>query len=304
MRDAQQADYVAVLYRYPTALDAYELGFAPGVREDYSYQIDAYPNVDLPVVVLDNDFTDPDIERYVDAFEQDDPSVAIVGDAYSSWAAEQLNELTEQLRDAYPQKRYVAVPKCRDAFDVLDDEVVLGYPIGYSDLQADDIADVDAWRGRPVHVLGGSPPTQYEAIMDLTQLTLSGEPPADIVGMDWNGFQKGAYLGEYWSDEGWQPADHLSIRETARESLRQIKYFWEERGIWPETEPRELYGAAVEEPDEQLFMDQGGDPIPDREALESAYVEEYEEYGTLAFASALSKKRLKYREGLTPVDAR
>jgi len=221
VRDAQQADYVAVLYRYPTALDAYELGFAPGVREDYSYQIDAYPNVDLPVVVLDNDFTDPDIERYVDAFEQDDPSVAIVGDAYSSWAAEQLSELTEQLRDAYPQKRYVAVPKCRDAFDVLDDEVVLGYPIGYSDLQADDIADVDAWRGRPVHVLGGSPPTQYEAIMDLTQPTLSGEPPADIVGMDWNGFQKGAYLGEYWSDEGCNlPIICRSARQPARACAR------------------------------------------------------------------------------------
>lgn len=45
--------------------------------------------------------------------------------------------------------------------------------------------------------------------------------------------------------------------------------------MWPETEPVELYGEAVKEPDRLIFMDQGGDPIPDREALENAYVDEY-----------------------------
>lgn len=31
--------------------------------------------------------------------------------------------------------------------------------------------------------------------------------------------------------------------------------------------------------DELIYMDWGGDPIPDREALETAYVEEYVEWG-------------------------
>lgn len=63
-------------------------------------------------------------------------------------------------------------------------------------------------------------------IEELTQPTLTGEPPADIVGLDWNGPQKAAYLGEHWSRDGWQPADHLSIRDTVCESLREIKAYW------------------------------------------------------------------------------
>lgn len=46
-------------------------------------------------------------------------------------------------------------------------------------------------------------------------------------------------------------------------------------------------------------MDRGGDPIPTRDALEAAYVEEYEEYGTMAFDTETRKKFIEYREGLT-----
>lgn len=97
---------------------------------------------------------------------------------------------------------------------------------------------------------------------------------------------------------GWQPADYLSIRETVRESLREIKAYWQEHDVWPATEPINVYGPAVNEPDVLIFMDKGGDPILDRNALESAYVKEYEEYGALAFESESQKPFIEYREGL------
>lgn len=41
-----------------------------------------------------------------------------------------------------------------------------------------------------------------------------------------------------WTGDGWRPADHLSIRETVRCGLREIKAFWEARGS-SETEPQQ-----------------------------------------------------------------
>lgn len=225
----------------------------------------------------------------------------MLGDAYTPAEAKGFNRTVQQLREEYPYKEYVVVPKCAKAFDLLDDQVTLGYAMGYSDITADDVSETTDWRGRKVHLLGASPPKQYDVIQALTQSTITGEPPADIVGLDWNGPHKGALMGEYWSRDGWQPADQLSIRETVRKSLKEIKEYWQERGVWPDTEPIDLYGPAVKEPDERIFMDRGGDPIRDREALESAYVEEYEEYGMLAFECESQKKFTEYREGLTLV---
>lgn len=280
------------------------MGFAPGVREDYSYRTDDYPNVDLPVVILDNDFRDPDVARYLDRFDRYDPSVAILGDAYTSWEAERYQAIVDELEAQHPYKEYVVVPKCTTAFDRLDDTVTLGVPLGYSDETWREVGDLRDWRGRDVHLLGGNPHTQYAAIKELTQPTVTGDPPANVVGMDWNGPHKGALMGEYWTPDGWESADQLSIRESVRWSLAEIKRFWQDRDVWPATEPVDLYGPAVKEPDELIFMDCGGDPIPDREALEQAYVTEYEEYGALAFASEREKRFVEWREGLKPVSRR
>lgn len=300
LNEAQQADYIGFLHRHPFATDAYELGYAVGVREDYSYQIRDVPNVDLPVNILDNDFRDPDTDRYLERFEKVDPSVAILGDAYTLEEAEELNEIVRTVREEYPYKEYVVVPKCRDAIDVLDEDLTLGYAMGYSDVQAQDFSDRVDWRGLRLHLLGASPPKQYKLIQELTQPTLAGDPPADIIGLDWNGVQKVAYKGEYWSREGWQTADHLTVRETVRKSLEEIKKYWQEKDVWPETEPIELYGPAIKEPDEQIYMDQAGDPIHSREMLEEAHIGEYEYNGgdvTWAFQNDTKKQFIEYREG-------
>lgn len=229
--------------------------------------------------------------------------MAILGDVYTPGEARTLNDLARDLRADHPYKAYVIVPKCRAAFDIIDENVVLGYPMGYADVQAEDIADPSAWRGRKVHLLGASPHRQFAVIETLTQPTLVDDPPADIVGLDWNGVQKVAYLGEYWTPDGWQRADHLSIRETVRTSLREIKAFWQERGVWPATEPRDLYSPAVRKPDDPVYVVNGAD-ITSREQLESSFVAEYEEYGTLAFQSETEQRWVEYREGLNPMGRR
>lgn len=51
------------------------------------------------------------------------------------------------------------------------------------------------------------------------------------------------------------------------QSLDEIKALWEDCSVWPETKPINLYGPAAVEPDDPVYMDRGGDPILDREAL-------------------------------------
>lgn len=63
-------------------------------------------------------------------FDQYDPSVAVLGDAYTPAEAKEFNRTVQQLREEYPYKAYAVVPKCAKAFDLLDDQVTLGYAMG------------------------------------------------------------------------------------------------------------------------------------------------------------------------------
>lgn len=222
--------------------------------------------------------------------------MAILGDAYNPGEAEDLNQLGKELLESYPYKELVVVPKCREAIELIDDDLVLGYPMGYSDTTARGFSDPVDWRGRRIHLLGASPEKQYEVIQGLTQPTLEDDSPADIVGLDWNGIQGVAYKGEYWSPSGWQRADHLSIRETVQRSLKEIKSFWQSVGVWPDTEPIDLHGPAVQEPDDPVYNVNGAD-IRTREQLEDSIIEEYTE-GTYAFKNEAEKAFLEQREPL------
>jgi hypothetical protein len=291
---ARRTQYIGFLHRHPFATDAYELGFLPGIREDYSLQTDAFANVDVPVLMLDNDFRRPDPDRFVNRLDQLDPTphVCVLGDAYTPTEAHECTALAQHLAETYPTTEFVIVPKCQEAIDIIDEAFVLGYAMGYSEIHASEFSDPIDWRGRRVHLLGASPPKQWAVIQQLTQPTLGGDPPANIISLDWNGPQHIAYLGESWSREGWQRADHLSIRATVHESLREIKCFWQERGVWPATEPIEQYSPAVCEPDDPVFAANGAD-IDTREALEDAIVVEYPEH-TLAYRSPTERAHVEY----------
>jgi len=294
---ARQAEYVGFLHRHPFATDAYELGFITGIREDYNLQIDGLSNVATPIGMLDNDFHDPDLERYVGRFEKYEPDVAVLGDAETQADAVRFVETVGRLRKQYPDTRYIIVPKSRAAFEELADaDVTLGYSMGYSEIQAEDITDPLDWRGLDIHLLGGSPDDQYEVIQKLTRPAVTGAPPGNIVGLDWNGAQKGAYFGEFWSPNGWMPADTLTIRETVRRSLHEIKRFWQERGVWPESTPKDKYGPAVQKPDDMIWAATGR-CVESLAALENAIVVEYEDGRVYAYRSEHERGRVEYHEG-------
>ena len=84
--------------------DAYRLGFLPGFREDSGYQVENLPNVELPSGFLDNDFRDPDTERYLDRFNEIKPSVAVIGDAYTREQVGQMNKAVRELQTQYLTK--------------------------------------------------------------------------------------------------------------------------------------------------------------------------------------------------------
>lgn len=137
---AQQLDYVAFTGRHPFITDAVKHGFLPGVREDDSYRIDDYPNVDLLILFLDNRFHDPELDRYLDRFHTLEPSVAVVGDASDSDTVPFLQETIDELRSDYADTQFVAVPNCAAAFEIFADAVGLGYPNRYSTVESDEFS--------------------------------------------------------------------------------------------------------------------------------------------------------------------
>ena len=240
---ARQATQIAFLHRVPFALDAYRLGFLTGFREDCSYQQQQYTNLELSVGMLDNDFRNPDLERYVARFFKYEPRVGVIGDAYDVDEVDDYVAAAREIQGSYPEADLIIVPKCRAVIDSIPDDLVLGYSRGYADRLAHEFSEPTDWRGRRVHILGGSPPKQLDVIQQLTRPTLTGEPPADIVGLDWNGLHRGAQFGEFWTADGWnnsgRDADHVTVRKTVRHSLAHVREFWRAHGIWPETTPQQ-----------------------------------------------------------------
>jgi hypothetical protein len=214
--EARQADHVAFLHRAPFVVDALALGFLPGFREDCGYQETQYQNLSLPVGMLDNDFRNPDLDRFVDRFFEYEPQVGVIGDVDEIADVDAHVAAAREIYGSYPEAELIVVPKCQAVIDEIPEDIVLGYSRGYADRLAHEFSDPADWRGRRVHILGGSPPKQLKAIRQ---------------------------FGEFWTADGWddsgRDADHLTVRKTVRHSLGRIREFWQQHGIWPETTPQE-----------------------------------------------------------------
>lgn len=131
-------------------------------------------------------------------------------------------------------------------------------------------------------------------IQELTQPRVTGEPPADIVGCDWNGVHLAALKGQYFTPHGYGSADHLSIRETVRRSLEWMRRYWQSVGVWPKGNCRKC--PLEHEPADRVFAADGR-RASDRE-LEDASVVEYEDGITRAYRNETERARIEYREGL------
>ena len=151
---ARQADYVAFLHRAPFVVDAVELGFLPGFREDCGYQDTQYQNLTLPVGMLDNDFRNPDLERFVDRFFEYEPEVGVIGDIDEIDDVDAHVAAAREIQASYPEAELIVVPKSRAVIDAIPETLVLGYSRGYADRLAHEFSDPADWRGRRVHILG------------------------------------------------------------------------------------------------------------------------------------------------------
>jgi len=193
--------------------------------------------------MLDNNFRNPDLDRYIERFFEHEPQVGVIGDAYDINEVDEYVAAAREIQGSYPETNLVIVPKCRAAIHAIPDDLVVGYSRGYADRLAHEFSEPRDWRGHRVHILGGSPPKQLDVIDQLTRPTLTGEPPADIVGLDWNGVYRGAQFGEFWTPDGWddsgRDADHMTVRKTVRHGLARVREFWQAHGVWPKSTPQE-----------------------------------------------------------------
>jgi ribosomal protein L24E len=311
--DHARAEYIAFLFRAPFALDAYRAGFTVGIREDYDYQQEQYSSLNLPVEMLDNDFRNPDLERFREQVTRHRPQIAVLGDTDDPEEMHHLLGVAADLQTRFSGLRVVVVPKSRRALDVIprDSDVVVGYSNGYADRTADEFTEPEDWGGRDVHILGGSPPTQWDVIQRLaqTETTLAdygagvSSSPTNVVGLDWNGLYAVALKGEYWHHESphWRPADRLSIRETVRQGLAHIRRYWRNRGVWPtDTASESMVIRDSGRPDDRVCA-MCGESLHSRQAKGFRTVEDTDG-NVYTFCSGTCRKRFGARSQAMPLD--
>lgn len=337
LTEAQKTQYVGFLFRAPYALDAYQLGFATGIREDYKLQQAKHDSLNLPVYMLDNYFKDPDLDRYLEVCRKHSPRVGVIGDAFSSEDAHDLVAAAERLRDELDQFEPIIVPKCQEALDIIPDDIILGYANGYSDIKPHDFSTRTDWYGRHVHILGGSPPKTFEILQLLTSgdirkpitkddsqtatlddfdtkqssgvvsVSSLSHTPANIVGVDWNGLHQWGMKGDYWHHEGnpwWRDADDMTVRASVRTGLQHIKQYWASRDVWPTATP--LNDSSFEpalttptHPDMPICAGCGNNNWDTEQKID---VVEYEDGTTRAFCSDSCRERIEYRDGAIPLN--
>lgn len=243
---ARNADWVVFTGRYPYVFDAVRLGFGIGHREDSSYQWTP-DEVELPVHFLDNDYRDADLDRFIQRVFEYEPEIAVVGDLYDAGDLDAHLDAASEIWDSYPDMELVLVPKTEDVLSEIPADFVLGFPNGTSDVQALDIASHKEWRSLPhrLHILGGTPLSAFEHIVELTRNHITDTPLADIAGVDWNGYQRYAENHGDYADAngGWNRnlrEQYIPKRDLIRYSLLNAKHYWTSVGVWPEASPEDL----------------------------------------------------------------
>jgi hypothetical protein len=79
--------------------------------QQHSLQADQYLNLEIPVGMLDNDFRNPDLERFVDRFFEHEPQVGDIGDIYEPADADAHVVAAREIQASYPEADLIVVPK-------------------------------------------------------------------------------------------------------------------------------------------------------------------------------------------------
>lgn len=101
--------------------------------------------------------------------------------------------------------------------------------------------------------------------------------------------------GEFWTCDGYQDAVGLTLQEQADRALKEIRQFWEDKDLFPETTPEDLAGPAIQHPDKPVFANSGKAMRSYRD-FETAYIGEYKKHGKLGFKSKRAKRWFEHRE--------
>jgi hypothetical protein len=251
--EAVNLDYILWTGRYPYAFDAARLGYGIGHREDCSFCWTP-ESVSLNTQFLDNYFQNPNLDRFVDNIFDYEPDIAVLGDIEDERTLDAHLTAAEEVWGSYPDIQLILVPKCRPALENIPEAFILGYPNGKSDIKAGDVAPPEAWRGRDIHILGGTPLQTWTEIEQLTRPSITDTDPANIVGIDSNvSLERALNHGIYRKVDGGEARhlrdEYMNKRALILYSLINIKHFWAERGVWP----------SVDAP--------GRDQLPDRSTL-------------------------------------
>lgn len=237
--NARNADWVVHTGRYPHIFDAARLGFTTGHREDLSYGWTP-KELTLRTDFLDNDYEDPDLGQFVETVRTHRPDIAVLGDIYTIDELQPHLDAADQIWSDYPDIELILVPKCESVLEEIPESFIIGFPNGSSDIQALDVAPYSKWREQPnrIHILGGPPVQTQQVIRKLTRESLTDEPPADIAGLDWNGYQRYAQQYGDYADAtgGWHENlrnQYYPKRDLIRWSLLNAKHFYIASGIWP-----------------------------------------------------------------------
>jgi len=105
IEQARRVEYVAFLDRVPFALKAHDLGYATGICKDYTIEQSQYANVDVPVLVLDNDFRDSDVERW-QCVRAARTQRRIIGDVFAESEPHEYVEVALEVSDSDRDQAY------------------------------------------------------------------------------------------------------------------------------------------------------------------------------------------------------
>lgn len=137
---------------------------------------------------LDLHWEKEDFSQYMEAVKKVQPSYAVAGD-YNGDNIEEVNDRARRIRDYVGC--VIVVPHSPGEVEEVPDWAVVGFstPTDYNGTK------IPVWnyRGRDIHILGGSPRQQLQALNYLGD---------DVVSIDGNSFLKSATVfNKYWTSE-------------------------------------------------------------------------------------------------------
>lgn len=160
-----------------------------------------------PIFFADQEWRKPDRAAYMTALAAHRPEMATVLDLERP---EQRNEVLNWAEEAAQHvQRVLIIPKYRGAITALprrigQADVVLAFsvPTAYGGTEVSPVA----FRGWPVHLLGGSPHRQMWLWRYLSQI-------AEVVSVDGNMANKMAHAGRFWSTQKGPKGHWRNLRE-------------------------------------------------------------------------------------------